>query len=881
MFRKKRSVEDFDEEIRSHLELEAAELRAEGRTEEEAWRRAKIEFGSIATVQERFYQKTHFAWLENLLRDLRIALRSLGKNRRFAVLAILALGLGIGAATVIFSAIYGVILNTFPFRDPDQVTSFGIQSLEGAHPGIREALTLPEFLAFRDQSRAFSDISAEYGGFGTTPVQYTEGENTFEFSADSMSVNSFGFFGVKPVVGRLPDAADMRAGAAPVFMMSYKLWRDQFRGDPSVVGKSFMLSGVSRVLVGVMPPRFRWGWAELWVPFPVDRAAIDADPKLARQSVWCVGRLKPGVTLAGAQTDLDVVAHRLAKEYPQLYPQKFRMEATRLSDRVVGPFKGLVYPLLGAVLMLLLIACSNVANLILTRATARETEMAVRAAIGASRARIVQQFVLESFVLALAGCLLGCGLAFLGIRAIVPLIPYNAFPQEAVITLKPVVLACSLGLTLLSTLACCAVPAWRALRGNLQTRLIGANKGGASQARHGRMRAGLIVAEVALSMMLLVGTGLMARTFLAMTHIDLGFDPDHVLVAHLSMPESAFQDAEQRNQFVHDLLDRLNQVPGVQAAAEALGTPPNIAAMSDVTVPGATPSGRPVTALDLVSEAYFRALHFQLQQGRLFTQADMDAARHVVVVNRAFMKRFAGEQALLGQQIQFGINFSPPGSHSTEDSPFEIVGVVLDEKNDGLTNPAQPEAFLPYTVLESGDRGLLLHTAVEPASLLPTIRHVLWTMNPHVALGDAGSLRSMLERDTFANPRFESLVLGAFALTGTLLVVIGIYSVMAYTVTLRRHEIGVRMALGARPGHILRMIFGTGLALILAGVGLGLGGSVLLTRYLRHQVWGVSLMDPWTYGAVAVCVVAIGLASCFSPARRAAQVDPAAALRTD
>lgn len=881
MFRKKRSAEDFAEEIRAHLELEAAELRAEGRTDEEAWRGAKVEFGSIPAVQERFYEKTHVAWLENLLRDLRIALRSLGKNRRFAVLAILALGLGIGAATVIFSAIYGVILNTFPFRDPDQVTSFGIQGLQGEHAGIRESLTLPEFLAFREQSHAFSDISAEYGGFGSTPVQYTAGEGAFEFSADYMSVNSFGFFGVKPVVGRLPSEADMRANAPPVFMMSYKLWRDQFRGDPSVVGKSFMLSGVSRVLVGVMPPRFRWGWAELWVPFPVDRAAIDADPALARQWVWCVGRLKPGVTLEGAESDLDVVAHRLAKENPELYPKRFRMEATRLSDRVVGPFKGLVYPLLGAVLMLLLIACSNVANLILTRATARETEMMVRAAIGASRARIVQQFMLESFVLAAAGCLFGCALAFLGIRAIVPLIPYNAFPQEAVITLKPMVLACSLGLTLLSTLACCAVPAWRVLRGNLQSHLIGANKGSASQAGHGKMRAGLIVTEVALSMMLLVGTGLMARTFLALTHVDLGFDPDHVLVAHLSIPDSAFQDPARRKEFVRDLLDRLNRVPGVDAAAEGLGTPPNVAVASDVTVPGAVPSGRSSTALDLVSEGYFRTLNFQLQQGRVFTQADVDEERHVVVVNRAFMKRFSGDQELLGRRIQFGVNFSPPGMHSAPDSSFEIVGVVLDEKNDGLTNQAQAEAFLPYTVLESGDRGLLLHTAVDPASLVPTIRHVLWTMNPHVALGDTGSLRSILERDTFANPRFESLVMGAFALTGTLLVVIGIYSMMAYTVSLRRHEIGVRMALGARPGDILRMIFGAGLTLILIGVAVGLGGSAMLTRYLRHQVWGVSLMDPWTYCVVSLVVVAAGLASCLSPARRAAQVDPAATLRSD
>ncbi|MGB7188835.1 MAG: ABC transporter permease [Acidobacteriaceae bacterium] len=879
MFRRGRSPEDFEAEIRSHLELESEQLQAEGCTKPEAHRKARIGFGSVVAARERFYENSHTVWLENLLRDLRFALRSLNKNRRFSFLAILALSLGMGSATVIFSAIYGVILNTFSFTNPSQVTSFGIQDLAHAGSVRREFLSMPEFLAFRQQSHAFSDISAEYGGFGSTPVQYTAGESTLEFSADYMSVNSFGFFGVKPVLGRLPSEQDTPAGATPVFMMSYKLWRRQFDGDPNIIGRSFMLSGVSRTLVGIMSPRFRWGWADLWVPFPITQTQIDADPQLAKQFVWCVGRLKPGVTLKSAEADLDVIAHRLAKIYPQQYPKRFTVTADRLSDRVTGPFKSLILPLLGAVLMLLLIACSNVANLILARATVREKEIAVRGAVGASRARIVQQFLMESFVLAAAGCIVGCALAFIGIKAIVPIIPYNAFPQEAVITLNPWVLLCSLGVALLATLACSLVPAVRALRGDLQSRLIAANTGSSSQSRHGKGRAALVVAEVALSIVLLVGTGLMVRTFLALTHVDLGFDPGHILTAQLALPISEFKDAAARNRFVRTVLDRVSALPGVDAAAESLSTPPRVNARSGITVPGRTHSERWSTALDFVSEGYFHTLDSHLLRGRLLTLNDVDQARHVVIVNRTFAQRFFGGGDPVGHMVQFAADFSGSGSKSAQKQPYEIVGVVLDEKNSGLVGRPQPEAFLPFTLLGPQDPGLLVKTSVAPASLLPELRHLLWTIDPNVALGDAGSLRSILQRDTFANPRFEAIVLGAFALIGTLLVVIGIYSVMAYTVSLRTHEMGVRMALGAHRVDILRLVLGKGLVLILTGVILGVIGSIGLMRYLAHMVWGVPVMDPWTYGIVAICVITVGLVACFSPARRAARVDPAVALR--
>jgi putative ABC transport system permease protein len=881
MFRHKRSADDFDAEVRSHLELEAEELQAEGCAETEARRRARVGFGSVEAARERFYERSHVMWIDNLLRDLRFALRSLKKNWKFASLAILALSLGIGSATVIFSAVYGVILNTFPFANPNQVTSFGIRDLSGPGGFVREYLAVPEFLDYRDQTRAFSDISGEYGGFNSTPVEYTAGENSFAFSADFMSVNSFGFFGVRPELGRLPSQDDTRAGATPVFMMSDKLWRRQFESDPHIVGGSFMLSGTARTLVGVMPPRFRWGWADLWIPFPIDRARVDADPQLMKESLWCVGRLRPGVTLQEAEADLDIVAHRMAKIDPHQYPNRFTVTATRLTDRVVGPFRELMYPLLGAVLLLLLIACSNVANLILTRATVRKKEMAVRAALGASRARMVQQFLMESLILAAAGCAVGCLLAYAGIRALVPEIPYNTFPQEAVITLNPAVLLFSLGIAMLATLLCSVVPAIRVLRDDPQFHLMNTSRGAGSQAAQGKGRSVLVVAEVALSIVLLIGTGLMARTFLALTHVNLGFSPDHVLAASLALPDAESGKTEHRNEFLSELLDRANALPGVDAAAESLAIPPYVGLGGGVTVPGSTHSEHWLTGLDLVSDGYFRTLDYHLLRGRLLSRGDVDLVRRVAVVNRAFVQRFFGDRDPVGRPIQFDLALTGPSSASAPKLSFEIIGVVENEQNTGLTNQPQPEAYLPFTLPLGASPNLLIRTEGDPAKLLPSLRHILWTLDPKVAVGDAASVRSILERDTFASPRFESMVLGAFALTGTLLVVIGIYSVMAYMVSLRTHEMGVRMALGAHQGNILRLVLGKGLVLIAMGTALGLLSSLALTRYLEHLVWGVSVRDPWTYAAVAIGVVAMGLASCFSPARRATKVNPATALRCD
>jgi len=815
--------------------------------------------------------------ITSLLQDFRYAVRNLAKDRAFALLAIIALGLGIGSATVIFSAIYGVILNTFAFQDADQVTSFGIQDLRNPGNGRRENLSISEFLDYRQLNHAFQDISGEYGGFDSTPVRYTAAEGTYEFSADYMSANSFAFFGVKPVAGRLATPEDTRPGATPVFMMSYKLWQQQFNANPKIVGTSFTLDGTSRTLVGIMPPRFRWGWAEIWIPFPMDRGLVASDPELAKGSVWCVGRLKRGVSLKSAEADLDVVAHQLAKIYPENYPQQFTVTANRLTDRVVGPFKALIYPLLGAVLMLLLIACSNVANLLLATATVRESEIAIRASLGAGRGRLIRQFFVESFVLATAGCFAGCLLAYVGIKTVVPFIPYNVFPQEAKIELNSRVLLFSLVLTIVTTFLCGLAPAFHSLRGELQSHLTSAGKTVNVVFRHGKWCAALVIAEVALCMVLVIGTGLMVCTFVAITHIDLGFDPTHILGARLALTPAAYQSKEKQDQFLQRVLERVGAIPGVAAAAESISAPPNWGARSHITVPGKTHSETWSTTAEMVSEGYFRVLGLHILRGRLFTNQEIDSAGQLLVVNHAFAERFLAGSDPLGQRVKLNaLDEVPDAPHNAY---FEIIGVVNDQKNEGLLNRPLPEIFLPYTITGIGDRTLLVRSALDAGSLLPAVRRAVWAIDPNLALANAGTLQSFLQRDNLANPQFEVITLGTFAAMGMLLVVIGIFSVMAYTVSLRTHEIGVRMARGARQADVLNMLLKRGLGLIGAGVLSGLLVSFALTRFLANQVWGVSVRDPLTYGAVAICVITVGLASCLAPARRASKVDPMVALR--
>jgi putative ABC transport system permease protein len=820
--------------------------------------------------------------LERLLgwvwQDLRYAVRSLHKDRRFTLLAVLALALGIGSATIIFSAIYGVLINTFPYQDAHHLINFKIHEA-GFIPGSgRSFYAIPEFLDFREQNHVFTDVNAGFGGFGNTKILYSTRDGTVEFNGGYLSANTFEFFGVSPLLGRLPTPEDTKPGATPVFTMSERLWRQQFNRDPGILGKSFTLNGVPRSLVAIMPPRFRPGWNEILIPFPLDKGQIANDPAFAKEYVWPLGHLKPGISMKAAAADLDVLAHNLAKIYPDRYPKEFSVITWTLADAALGPFREMLYPLIAAVLLLLLIACSNVANLLLSRATARDKEIAIRASIGASRGQLIRQFLVESSVLAGAGCAAGCALAYVGIKWLVPFIPYYYFPQEAVIELNPTVLLFSLAVTIVTTALCGVAPAIYAFRGELQSRLMGTTKGAGGSFRHAKLRGALVVSEVALSIVLLVAAGLMVRSFFKLTHVDLGFNPQRLFIAQVTLPKDRYDTPAQRQPFYEQFLQRVSAVPGVIAVAESIARPPYGGAISEVNILGKPHSEKWNVMLEACTEDFSQVLGLQVLRGKFFSEADVVSARHVVVINRAFARKYFANDDPIGQQLKFGfLDMVPNAPH---DASFEIVGVVSDVSNaPRLQEPPMPQGYIPDSVLGFVSATILARTAIDPASLVAPIHQQLWAVDSDAVLFDPGSLDALLNKDEYAFPHFELIVLGAFSTIGLVLIVIGVFSVMAYSVSLQTHEIGIRMALGAQKGNILRMVLRNGLNLIVTGIILGVLTSLGLTRFIASQLKGIKPTDPWTFATVAVIILAVGLAACFFPARRATRVDPLVALR--
>jgi putative ABC transport system permease protein len=808
-------------------------------------------------------------WFRSFSQDARYALRGIRRDRGFALLAILALALGIGATTVIFSVIENVLIEPFPYRDADRLALVYVHDTTRPADYNNPTYQLPEFLDIRDQNHVFEDVMGNSG----LDVLYTSKDGTLQFDGQWVTPNTFEFLGMQPLLGRIITRADGDPGAAPVFAMSYRLWKKQFNSDPSLVGKTLVLNGEPRTLVAVMPPRFLLGNVDIWVPNNMRRS----DPANQHLELWLLARLRPGVTTQQAASDFDVIARGLAKTYPNDFPKQFTVLSKTLTDDVVGQFKMTMFTLLAAVTMLLLIACSNVANLLLARATAREREIAIRASMGASRRRIVRQLLVESLMLALGGCLLGCLFAYFGLKGVTAAMPDQTIPAEAVLRLNWRALLFAIGVTGLTTLLCGLAPAVHAVRGDLHTRLKDTGKGVNAGLRHGKVRSGLVIWEVTLSIVLLVGAGLMMRSLFALQHVELGLNPVNILVARTPLPKGQYDTAEQKKLFFRQVLQRVSALPGVIAATETSSLPPYGGPESDVTIPGKTHAQPWNTMFQLCSEGYFKTMGRHLLRGRLLTESDVDAARPVAVVNDALAKAYFGQQDPIGQKIKFNQFDELP--QSPKDQYFEIVGVVANAKNRGLQQDIEPEAYLPYSVTGAMERGVLVRTGVEPMSMLLLVRREIWAVDRNVALTFTGTLEGYLQQFSYAGPKFGLILLGIFASVGLVLVAIGVFSVMAYSVSLQTHEIGIRMALGAPTRTVLKMVLQKGLRLISVGVALGMVASVALTRLAASMFWGVSPRDPMTFIGVLLVLAAVGTAACLVPARRATRVDPLIALR--
>src|SRR5262245_49977022 len=810
--------------------------------------------------------------MQTIWQDIRYGVRGFRKQPGFTALAVLTLALGIGAATTIFSVIQNVLLDPFPYVNADRVGMIQIHDTSSSRPGGRTAFQAAEFLDYEAENHFFEEVIG--GGF--EDVLLTTGEGTQQFNGGLVTGNTFQFLGVPALAGRVITPDDAKPGAPPVFVMAHRMWLSHYNLDPQIIGRTFTLNGVATTLVGIMPPRFTKMAADLYRPFRIDRA----DPEQIRRYYIFQARLKPGVTLAQASADVELIARRLATVYPQNYPKQFSVRVISWVDNVVGQFKTTLYTLAAAVGLLLLIACSNVANMLLARAASRDKEMAIRGSLGASRSRLVRQLLIESLMLALAGAALGCLFAYGGLKALVMLIPEGLIPREAVIRLNVPVLLFSLAVAIVTAVIFGLAPAMQTANRDMVEPLKDSSKGVGGGFRGGRLRNALVIAEVALSLLLLAGAGLLMRSFLILQNVDLGLNPDNILVARLPLPRGQYETAAAKHRFFATLLPRLQALPGVAAATETTTLPPYGGITSDIDIPGKTHTDRWESMVQLVSDGYFPTLGLRLIRGHVLTEAEVNDGRRVAVVNQTLVNRFFPGEDPIGQSIKFN-EFERLRDQSVDNPVFEIVGVISDAKNRGIQETPMPESFVPYTITGAFLRGVLVRTSGAPEALLSSVRREIWAVDRNVALTDTGSLIAFLKRFSYAEPRFGLTLLAVFASVGLVLVAIGVYSVIAYTVSRQTHEIGIRMALGAAGGDVLRMVAAMGLRLVGVGVAVGFAASLVVARVAASQIWGVSPHDPTTLSLVVAVMVFVGLAACYVPARRATRVDPMLALRCE
>ena len=882
LFRCVQADQELEDELRDHLERRTEEYVAQGMTQEEAHCHARLDLGGVEKVKEECRDARRVNLVEGFVQDLRYAFRTLRKAPRFALTAVFTLAVGIGATTVVFTVIYNGLLRPFPYKDASRLTTFSIHDLRDANSqeagrGDRGGFTSAELLAFQEQSRGFEDII----GFMSKEMPLGNGRATLQIRAAFVTTNTFQFLGVNPLLGRTIIPDDAKTDQSPVFAMNYRLWQEHFNADPKIVGTSFGVGGVSRILVAIMPPRFQINpeGSDIWIPTkpsPSD-TGISMNAAEPMHLWWPLGRIRPGLNPQAESADLNLIAQHLAKSYPNLYPPQFTMVTRPFADVVVGNFIDTLYALGAAVAMLLLITCTNFVNLLLARGTTREKEVAIRASIGASRGRLIRQLLLESFVLAAMGALASCLFAYWGLKGLLLVLPSGVLPAEAAMSLNSTVLLFALGVAIFTALLCGFVSALRGLRGDLRSRLTGSGKGVSGDLSGGKLRAGLVITEVALSIVLLVGAGLMTRTLFALTHVNIGFNPSNILVTQAFFPGGISRATSQKKLFFEQVLERVTLLPGVIAATTTASLPPYGGPGSDVEIPRNSNSGQSKVLLDLCSDGFFRTVGIQLLRGRLLSEDEIGSAQRLVVVDEALARRFFGNGDPIGHKIKFRVfDFIPDAPHNTY---FEIIGVVSSIKNRGLRDSPAPQAYLPYTTFGTPDGNLLVRTSGDPLLMGKAIHEAIQTVDPNVSLSDTSSLETYLQRFDYASPEFGVATFGAFAGIGLLLAGVGIFGLMAYTVSIQTHEIGVRLALGAQQSNIARMFLSKGMRLNAAGIFIGLFASYYLMRFIAGQIWGVSSTDLFTFVAVLIIVAFVGLLACLVPAYRAARVDPMVALR--
>ena len=891
LFHKERRDRELAEEIESHLQMHIEDNLRSGMNPAAARRRALIKLGGVEQVKENYRGRRGIPWFETLLQDLCFGLRMLRKNPGFTAVAILTLALGIGANTAIFSVVNAVLFESLAYKDPERLVYVWSTMISQGLPTF--ASSAPDFREWRDRNTVFVDMAAsEYKDFDLSDP----GQEPSRLQGATVTSNLFSVLGVNPAVGRsfLPD--EEQWGQHKVALLSYGLWQTKFAREKNVLGQAIHLDGQDYTIVGVMPrgmPFFNeLPPVDLWVPLA--HAPGDFMNTRGNHYLQIIARLKPGVTIALAQAETSRIAAELESEFP--INKGMGAKVVSLREQLVGNVRPALLILLGAVAFVLLIACVNVANLMLARATAREQEFAVRSALGANRRRLVGQLLLESVPIALLGGIGGILFASWAMKFFESLIPDN-LPRFNPIRINAAVLVFTAAISLLTTIFFALVPAIHSSKMDIQKSLREGGRSGSDGRGRRRFRSFLVISEMAVAVVLLVGAGLLVRTFGALRQVDPGFSPDHVLTARLSLSPSEFPLGREAQaiQFFQDLIARIDALPGVKGSGVTSYLPlgPGGAWSKWVDIQGRAPATSidkvPVVRFEVSSPGYLPTMAARLREGRFFTEQDNQQAPGVALVNEAFAREFFSKEDPVGKSIRMipPINLLPPeGREKLARTPLRtIVGVIADMKNSAINQPALPTVYAP--VLQGIDEfysativpmKFVVRTTGDPLARMAAVRDQIHSLLPDQPVAAVATMDQLLER-SLSGARFSMLLLTIFAGLALVLSAVGIYGVMSYAVTQQTHEIGIRMALGARPKDVLGLIVRHGAKLALVGVAIGIAVGLGLTRLMASLLYGVGPTDIVTFASVAIVLLGIAMLACWIPARRAMKVDPMMALR--
>jgi putative ABC transport system permease protein len=802
--------------------------------------------------------------MDSLAQDVRYAWRMLARNKAATAVLVLALAFGTGANAAIFSVVNAVLLRPLPYPEPDRLMAVWEDATAFGFP--RNTPAPANYLDWNKDNRTFADMAA-YEDRSLALLADGAPERIQGFA---VTANLFEVLGVVPALGRPFAAADDRPGAPEVVILSDGLWRRRFGASPAVLGTSVLLDGRPYAVVGVMPRGFGFpsARAQAWVP-----VAFTSETAASRGNHYLevVGRLAAGASPAQATADLETIARRLEREYPETN-KGIGALAVPLHEQKVGDIRTSLLVLLGAVGLVLLVACANVANLLLARSVSRQREIAVRAALGAGRGRLVRQMLTESVILGLLGSLAGLLLARVSLRLLVPLVPESVAAPES-IALDARVLVFTLGLALFTGFVFGMAPALHLSR----TALAGAVREGTRSSEgggRGRTRGVLVAAEVALSLVLLIGAGLLIKSFDRLRRVDAGFRAERMLTMGVDLPSTAYPDAPRRRAFWDALLLRLPTLPGVESAAVITHLPLTFDGDNWLFLPEGQEDGGdgtlPVAVYRVVSRDYFRTVGIPLRRGRAFEETDRAGMPQVAVVNHKMAETYWPGQDPLGRRIRIG-----RGERALW---LTVVGVVGDTRQTDIHQPPKPELYRAYTQAESGPRDIVVRSAGDPLSLAAAVAREVHALDPNLPVSDVRRMEDVAS-EAVARPRFQTLLLGVFAGAALLLALVGIYGVIAYSVAQRTREIGIRLALGATRADIVRAVMGPGFRLTLAGLGVGLVGAFATSRLLAGLLFGVSAIDAGVFAAVPALVLAVSLLAAYLPARRGALLDPVRALR--